>query len=560
MKFWILLFCYAFPILYTSLEGADTCASLVSTTNNLGKKILQYKCNANDGNPIDVTKLFISRGDLFTEIDMQPNNYKEVPPIFHHYHNVETVKLGNNQLTTINEEFSDLNKLKVLLLNNNEIEEMKENSFANAKSIEVLDLSHNKLTNISWKILDSLNNLKILKLNSNKLKRISLLSIAHISNKLTILELEDNEIIEINSQTTDEKINNIISPALSIRLWKQNSFIKISSELFSILTIHHQNRLIDVLKLISNDSIEHQKFICHNNILVYVKDVQLDNLLDGQCSNNDGNFFRFLNCRNDKICQDPFLNNMNNQNPLPEPEELVDDEKEEEANGKMNKNAPYAATLLLIPLVILIVLLSQRKCREKFFMQTGFHPFDNDPEYFDMKQLDAIIFHTKDGSQFVDEKLSGELQDYNTITKMIVSSNTFSQYDANELSRAKRVIICLTIEFVTLAWADTDLQQAIKELLKTKQTKIIVIHVHKINQRELKDQFNLTCCTSQRYDMKGYGNNLRQKLFYAMPQKKPINPTNQSSNGIPRSIQRRMHIPSYSRKLPKMEKKDDFLT
>ncbi|XP_044733413.1 leucine-rich repeat-containing protein 15-like [Chrysoperla carnea] len=93
-----------------------------------------------------------------------------------------------------NDIFNSLKELKILLLNNNSISSIGDESFINLNKLTYLDLSANKINEIPEKVFDSLNIL-----NNNSIRLVDDESFSNLGN-LQYLDLSVNNITEIPDQ------------------------------------------------------------------------------------------------------------------------------------------------------------------------------------------------------------------------------------------------------------------------------------------------------------------------------------------------------------------------
>jgi hypothetical protein len=107
--------------------------------------------------------------------------------------NITELDLMYKELSEIPKEIGQLQKLKILYLNNNNLNEIPK-GIGQLKNLQELYLNHNKLSEIP-KEIGQLKNLQELYLNHNKLSKIPK-DIEQLQ-KLKILELEYNKLIEI---------------------------------------------------------------------------------------------------------------------------------------------------------------------------------------------------------------------------------------------------------------------------------------------------------------------------------------------------------------------------
>ena len=123
-----------------------------------------------------------------TEIDLSSERLTLIPDSVFEFKNLTKLKLGakevtfypplsalpesdkeKNRISNIPEKISELKKLKVLILNSNDLKNLP-NSISNLKNLEVLDLALNKNLNIIAELpkLKMLPKLKILKITDSK--------------------------------------------------------------------------------------------------------------------------------------------------------------------------------------------------------------------------------------------------------------------------------------------------------------------------------------------------------------------------------------------------------
>ena len=114
-----------------------------------------------------------------------------------HLSTITSLSLGLSNITSLNAgDFEGLTSLRVLLLNNNQLEALPETVFRGLTSLQVLLLNNNQLTVLPETIFNSLTSLEVLLLNNNQLSTLpvgvfsgltSLQSLYLDSNRLTVL-------------------------------------------------------------------------------------------------------------------------------------------------------------------------------------------------------------------------------------------------------------------------------------------------------------------------------------------------------------------------------------
>ncbi len=131
--------------------------------------------------------------------NMKINNLYGLQNI-HNIKTVETLFLGNNQLTTIQPNaFAGLTNLEDLRLYNNQLTIIPTNAFAGLPKLELLNLSNNQLTTIQPNAFSGLTNLEDLRLQKNQLTIIPPNAFAGLPN-LNYLHLQQNP---LNAQTKE---------------------------------------------------------------------------------------------------------------------------------------------------------------------------------------------------------------------------------------------------------------------------------------------------------------------------------------------------------------------
>ncbi|XP_052061117.1 leucine-rich repeat-containing protein 15-like [Mytilus californianus] len=118
---------------------------------------------------------------------------------FKDMYNLKTLDLTNNEIHVIENFSFELLSLDNLLLQGNSLTHLWKTYFTGAKKIMCLDISYNKLTDISNDAFDSLqNSIRILKLNNNQIKHIHV-GMFRGMKYLQELNLANNQIINIDS-------------------------------------------------------------------------------------------------------------------------------------------------------------------------------------------------------------------------------------------------------------------------------------------------------------------------------------------------------------------------
>ncbi|XP_029959220.1 toll-like receptor 21 [Salarias fasciatus] len=108
---------------------------------------------------------------------------------------LETLRLDNNLLTDLfAKTFEDLSNLKLLNLRNNRISVIFNRTFHSLGKLTTLDLGGNKITHFQPAGFDGLKNLSKLYLDGNNLKEIDPSHYFVFQDRLTVLDLENNQI------------------------------------------------------------------------------------------------------------------------------------------------------------------------------------------------------------------------------------------------------------------------------------------------------------------------------------------------------------------------------
>ena len=162
---------------------------------------------------------------------LRGNRIKNIYSSFIVYQELQYLDLSNNLIgDTGKKSFIMQQKLKVLLLNGNNLTQLNNLSFYGLESLYLLDLSHNLLSEIYSRIFMSLNKLEWLDLSSNQITHINKEAFFGLLN-LKRLNLHGNQLKHIPTQSFYH-LQSLVALNLS-----SNRFIEIPEMAFSPLTI-----------------------------------------------------------------------------------------------------------------------------------------------------------------------------------------------------------------------------------------------------------------------------------------------------------------------------------
>ncbi|PIC46380.1 hypothetical protein B9Z55_006090 [Caenorhabditis nigoni] len=158
---------------------------------------------------------------------LQNNQMTHFPSLFR-LEKLRHLMLDNNQIQKIdNFSLADLPKLQHLSLAGNQIDLITENMFGSSSSSELksLNLAHNKIHTISSRSFSDLDNLQQLRLSHNNIRTIPSMTFANLKN-LRYLDLSHNRIIKILPSALYQL------PALDVLHLDQNNLNEIDRDAF----------------------------------------------------------------------------------------------------------------------------------------------------------------------------------------------------------------------------------------------------------------------------------------------------------------------------------------
>ncbi|CAP23873.1 Protein CBG02687 [Caenorhabditis briggsae] len=158
---------------------------------------------------------------------LQNNQMTHFPSLFR-LEKLRHLMLDNNQIQKIdNFSLADLPKLQHLSLAGNQIDLITENMFGSSSSSELksLNLAHNKIYTISSRSFSDLDNLQQLRLSHNNIRTIPSMTFANLKN-LRYLDLSHNRIIKILPSALYQL------PALDVLHLDQNNLNEIDRDAF----------------------------------------------------------------------------------------------------------------------------------------------------------------------------------------------------------------------------------------------------------------------------------------------------------------------------------------
>ena len=222
------------------------------------------------------------------EIDLSKKKLSDVPKDINKLTKLKTLNISNNQITEIKEDtfkslinlqtlnlsfnrikeikedtFKSLINLQYLYLFNNQIKEIKKDTFKSLTNLQELYLSGNQITEIKNDTFKSLTNLQELYLFGNQIKKIKEDTFKSLTN-LETLSLSVNQITEINEDTF-KSLTNLQQLSIS-----NNQIKEIKEDTFKSLTnLHylslHGNQITEIKKDTFGSLINLQTLYLSNN-------------------------------------------------------------------------------------------------------------------------------------------------------------------------------------------------------------------------------------------------------------------------------------------------------
>ena len=192
-----------------------------------------------------------------TELSIHLNE-KNISKIYITNNNIKTNRL-KTELSLFNFELTNLEKLKTLYINNNNISKITDNNvFSSLSQLETLNLSHNQLSIIDNTLFSSLSNLKNLNLSHNQLSIIDNTLFSSLS-ELEELDLSHNQLSIIDNTIFSSLLQletlNLSHNQLSI-IYK-NGF----SSLFNLINLNLSDNQLTNILFTKLDTVEKFKLI-----------------------------------------------------------------------------------------------------------------------------------------------------------------------------------------------------------------------------------------------------------------------------------------------------------
>lgn len=395
---------------------------------------------------------------------------------------------GNSLKELSSHAFIGRKRLKILFLNNTNIEIIQNRTFFGLKELELLQLDHNKITELNGVEFLGLDNLKELYLHNNKINSIQNDTFSHLK-YLQHLRLDHNKIIEINLWNLPSGLKDV---RLSMNPWscdcdfiekfreyvKRSEFIKDKNKLKCAMPGNYTNPEIDEGFLINYENSTTQ---CSGA-------TPIDNAING---------------------------NLTSTKTILSPQPIQD-------------YIPLlVATLggfLLVIIVTLLIFVFRQEMRVWFHSRFGVRLFyrasDIDKNERD-KLFDAFVSYSSKDEAFVAEELAPILENGDPHYKLCLHYRDFpvGAYIADTIVQAvessRRTIMVLSENFIKSEWCRFEFKSAHHQVLRDRRRRLIVILLGEVPQKDLDPDIRLYLKTNTYLQ---WGDKLFwEKLRFALP-------------------------------------------
>lgn len=205
-------------------------------------------------------------------LNLTNNNISAIHSSLIFYLQLEYLDLGFNSFEELKgNDFQQLERLLVLVMNNNYMKELKNRAFAGLFELLQLDLSYNKISLIQPNSFSNLQKLLWLDLSFNKISYIDGNFFKHLRN-LEWLSLRNNVIVNIASYENQHHLSALRHVDLSMNLLEYINASDLSS-FRTVVWLNLSNNLLSDQSLLSLQYLSHMKVLdlSHNFFTVSIK-------------------------------------------------------------------------------------------------------------------------------------------------------------------------------------------------------------------------------------------------------------------------------------------------
>jgi len=261
-----------------------------------------------------IEKSFFSKFQTLASLDLSFNDLHSLQNTFFlNLNELKQLYLNNNQILTIEKEtfdflenlihldlsqnliydlsksvFSKLKNLKNLKLNSNQIEKLMKENFCGLLSLASLDLSKNKILSLQGDLFVCLNEIKALKLSSNKLKfflneSIETLEFLDLSfNNLTSFNFPSLSSLDLSHNVKLDHLN-VSNNVRVLNLSNTNSKLIINLNISALFNLEELDLSLNNLSLIGRDYFSYSKNLLKINLrATHLKDFHFLNELSSE--------------------------------------------------------------------------------------------------------------------------------------------------------------------------------------------------------------------------------------------------------------------------------------
>lgn len=419
---------------------------------------------------------------------------------------------GNDLRELSSHAFIGRKKLRILFLNNSNVEIIHNRTFYGLKSLEILQLNHNVIRELNGHEFHGLEMLRELYLHNNRISVIENHTFAHLSH-LRILRLDHNKLIDMNFWHLPKQID----IRLSSNPWScECDFVEVFREFIK------QNELLvkDKMKI---KCIMQINTINYNNTggdatvpMIYGNQVDRERMykkIDG---------FLVYNDSTNSSCTGatPIDNAINGNLTLKKTIQL----SKSQAAGYVPLLISTLSVFCAVIILTLLLFIFRQEMRVWFYSKFGIRLFyrntDMDKNERD-KLFDAFVSYSSKDEAFVAEELAPLLENGDPPYKLCLHYRDFpvGAYIADTIVQAvessRRTIMVLSENFIKSEWCRFEFKSAHHQVLRDRRKRLIVILLGEVPQKDLDPDIRLYLKTNTYLQ---WGDKLFwEKLKFALP-------------------------------------------
>lgn len=428
---------------------------------------------------------------------------------------------GNSFKELSSHAFIGRKKLKILFLNNSNIELIHNRTFSGLKELEILQLDHNNLINLNGFEFHGLDNLKELYLQYNKITIIETQTFSQLS-ELRILRLDYNRIVELNVWSLPKQFSDL---RLAFNQWscdcefiekfreylRTNDFVKDRMRIKCILPSTNNTNKLPSSELASTTT----KTSSYTTVrtTTTTTTTMASPTVDG--------YLIFINnsssiCTGDSVPIDNVINGNLTSRITILSQQPIDD--------YIPLLIAASCGFLIIIISTLILFVFRQEMRVWFHSRFGVRLFyrssDMDKNERD-KLFDAFVSYSSKDEAFVAEELAPILENGDPSYKLCLHYRDFpvGAYIADTIVQAvessRRTIMVLSENFIKSEWCRFEFKSAHHQVLRDRRRRLIVILLGEVPQKDLDPDIRLYLKTNTYLQ---WGDKLFwEKLRFALP-------------------------------------------